>query len=725
MNSVRSALLGVLLLPIAASAAPESSFAELLPADTLAYLETNPLSAAEMKRAVAYKALAEPQLRRVLDRMLDESGSFNRVAVPVGQATLRAAMDIREAGIAFELHLREGKQSHTLKVRGKMAFACVGLGRDARRRRMPDLVVALTVANDPADAHKLVRALLRALDREMGVERKRRPVRDWEHRGCTATSIRIGNSGVHVATVGKRIVIANMRDRLLDVIDRSLTKPASSLATTPRHKDALEHATGSGTITSFLELDVQGALRQVAEADPQRFAGLVNQARMFGLGGFKGLTSVTRADGDGVAGTTSVLLEGRRTGLARLFAKGPPAKFGCMAFAPKKTLYVAAGRFDGKGLFQILAETSQPGAQILGQLAAQFLGVNLYDDLVKRIGPEAALIVSLNEGLIPDIGLVFESDDAQRLQKAVLRMLSRAPWQKGTGVERTRLGGVDAHVVKVFHPRMSELPIAPTFGVVDGYFVVALYPISFQRFVATKKGERPSIASNRDYASLRKRVSADALSLSYLDVRRTVAIAYDTIMPILQAMPQQPGSMPIYEFPEAQVFTKHLFGRIAWRVADDRGMHWHSYSSTDVGSMVLGLSAAAGGIAALTIPRQQTGSVGGTPPPPAQIADAKHAEVYLCEANVRRIRNQLRPLQRRGQPFPDKLDDVKGRWIDKRTLIVPGTDKEQYTYLGPKGKNGILLMGKPNGPRGHICVLTTELRVIRLSPAQLRAKLER
>ncbi|MHC4847675.1 MAG: DUF3352 domain-containing protein [Planctomycetota bacterium] len=722
MNSVRSALLGVLLLPVAALAAPESSFAELLPADTLAYLETNPLSAAEMKRAVAYKALAEPELRRVLDRMLDESGSFNRVAVPIGRSTLRAAMDIREAGIAFELAFREGKQSYSLKVRGKMAFACVGLSQDARRGVMPDLVAAFTVANDPAEAHKLVRALLRSLDREMGVERKRRPVRDWEHRGCTATSIRIGNAGVHVATVGKRIVIANLRDRLLDVIDRSLTKSASSLATTPRHKDALEQAMGSGTITSFLELDVQGALRQVAEANPRQFAGLVNQARMFGLGGLKGVTSTTRADGDGVAGTTSILLEGRRTGLARLFAKGPPAKFGCLEFAPQKTLYVAAGRFDGKGLFRILAETSQPAAQILGQLAVQFLGVNLYDDLVKRIGPEAALIVSSNEGLIPDIGLVFESDDPQRLQKTVLRMLSRAPWQKGTGVERTRLGGVDAHVVKVFHPRMSELPIAPTFGVVDGYFVVTLYPISFQRFVATKKGERPSIASNRDYAALRERVSDDALSLSYLDVRRTVAIAYDTIMPILQAMPQQEGSMPIYEFPEAHVFTKHLFGRIAWRVADDRGMHWHSYSSTDVGSMVLGLSAAAGGIAALTLPRKQEGE---TPPPPAQVANVKHAEVYLCEANVRRIRNQLRPLQRRGRPFPEKLDEVKGRWIDKRTLIVPGTNNEQYTYLGPKGKNGILLMGKPNGPRGHICVLTTELRVIRLSPTQLQAKLER
>lgn len=709
---------------MAAMAAPESSFAELLPADTLAYLETNPLTPAEMKRAVAYKALAEPELRRVLDRMLDGSGSFNRVAVPVGRATLRAAMDIREAGVAFELAFREGKQSYALKVRGKMAFACVGIAQHARRGVMPDLVAALTVTNDPAEAHKLVRALLRSLDREMGVERKRRPVRDWEHRGCAATSIRIGDSGVHVATVGRRIVIANLRDRLLDVIDRSLTKADSSLATTPRHKSALAHATGSGTITSFLELDVQGAIRQVAQANPRKFAGLVNQARMFGLGGFKGFTSVTRADGDGVAGTTSVLLEGRRTGLARLFAKGPPAKFGCLDFAPQKTLYAASGRFDGKGLFQILAETSQPGAQILGQLAAQFLGVNLYDDLVKRLGPEAALIVSSNEGLIPDIGLVFESDDPQRLQKAVLRMLSRAPWQEGTGVEKTRLGGVDAHVVKVFHPRMADLPIAPTFGIVDGYFVVALYPISFQRFVATKKGERPSIASNRDYASLRKRVPAGALSLSYLDVRRSVAIAYDTIMPILQAMPQQQGSMPIYEFPEAHVFTKHLFGRIAWRVADDRGMHWHSYSSTDVGSMVFGLSAAAGGIAALTLPRSLVASDAGTQPP-AQVASVKHAEVYLCEANVRRIRNQLRPLHRRGQPFPDKLDDLKGRWIDKRTLIVPGSDNEQYAYLGPKGKNGILLIGKPNGPRGHICVLTTELRVIRLSPAQLQAKLER
>jgi hypothetical protein len=346
-------------------------------------------------------------------------------------------------------------------------------------------------------------------------------------------------------------------------------------------------------------------------------------------------------------------------------------------------------------------------------------GVVIFEDILKRIGPEAAFIVSLNHGLIPDVGFVCESDDAKRIERSTLKMLSKVPWKRGTGIERTRLGGVDAHVVKIFHPRMSDVPIAPTFGVVDGHFLATLYPISFQRFVATKRRERKSIESNRDYAALRSRVPADALSLSYLDVRRGVEIAYDTMMPVLQAMPQTEGGMPIYEFPEAGVFTKHLYGRIAWRVADERGMHWYSHSSTDVGSILMGFAAATGGVVALTIRRDEM--VKSRPPP--QVVGGKQSEVYLCEANVRRIRTQLRPYLRSGKPFAASLDQIKSRWLDRKTMTVPGSGGKRYTYYGPDGRNGILLAGAPNGPDGQVCILTTNLRVARISPAQLRSKL--
>ena len=726
MKSARTTLLGILFLPLAAHAAPEGSFAELLPADTIAYIETNALTPEEMKRAVAYKALAEPELRRVLDRMLNQESNFSKVAVPLGGATLRASMDIRGPGLAFDIRFQHGKRSHAMKVRGKMAFALVGVESRVRGAVVPDLVAAITVESDPDEARRLVRAVLVSLARGAGGPRKTprgRRVGEWKHHGVNCSSVAIDRYSIHIGTVGRRIVVTNLRDRLLDVIDRSRKPAKDSLAQSKRHMETIRNAKGDGTITSLFSIDTVLALRALSRANPQKFGQAAMMAQVFGLSGLRGISSVTRADGTGVAGTTSVLIEGRRTGLARFFEEGPPAKFGGLDFAPQQTLYVAAGRIDGGSIFKALAEVAQPLVMGAAMYVQQDFGVNLLEDLMARIGPEAAIIVSLNQGIIPDVGIVVESDDPQRLQTTFLRMLGRVDWEQGTGVERTRLGGVDAYVVKVFHPDMAEVPVAPTFGIVDGYFVATLYPISFQRFVATKRGERPSITKNRDFAALRSRVPPEALSLSYLDVRRGVAIAYDTLMPILQSMPQAEGGVPIYEFPDASVFSRHLYGRIAWRVADERGMHWHSHSSTDVGSIMMGAVSAAVGVAYLTVRADEMQSVGIAVPRPVQSTMKLH-EAHHCMDNVRRIRNQLRPYKRAGKPFPAKIQELaKGRWIDKKTLIVPGTNGNAYRYLGPDGKNGLLLVGEPNGPDGHICVLTTDLRMERISPNQLRKML--
>ena len=86
-------------------------------------------------------------------------------------------------------------------------------------------------------------------------------------------------------------------------------------------------------------------------------------------------------------------------------------------------------------------------------------------------------------------------------------------------------------------------------------------------------------------------------------------------------------------------------------------------------------------------------------------------------------RRSLRLYQKRSRPFPDELGKLEGAWIAEQTLQVPGTDGQPYRYYGPKGKNGILVAGHPNGPDGGICVLTTELQMMRLSPKDLDRRL--
>ncbi|MEM8882850.1 MAG: hypothetical protein AAGD14_02130 [Planctomycetota bacterium] len=735
MKSVRTAALVVLTIPALVAAAPPKSFAEWLPAETIAYLETDRPTPAELRKAIAYKCLQEPELRRVLDRMLAESGNFSEVAMPMGEASVRLQFDIREPGLFFNLHYRRGTSESTVRVRGRTAFALVGMRPGGKRGPIvPDLVAALEVESDPREAVEVLGKILASVA-ELNADVPNRPQQSWKHGDVDCRSADLGIVRLHYAQVGRRLVLATLRKRLTDVIDRSRgTAAKNSLAASDTYRHARRNAHGDGTITTLIALNTRSALKTLARIAPEQFTFIEMNMKTAGLGGLEGIVSTSRVDGAGVGGSTSVLLSGRRVGLSRFFEGGEPAKLDALGFAPKQTLYVAAGRFKGQGISRGLNEWF---GLIYEQASVELrnaLGVNLRTDLLERIGPEAAFIVSGNDGLVPDVGLVFESDNPKRLQKALLTMLGNVAWEGGTGVDKTRIGGVDAYVVKSFHPEFNELPIAPTFGIVDGHFVLALYPISFQRFVSTKRGERESVAANRDFATLRKRIPEGALSVSYLDIRRVFASAYATLVPLLQSMPQE-GETTVYELPEAHVFTKHLYGRVGWRTADKNGMHWHSHASTDLGLAATGFI---GGVSSvLFLMRneqvQARGNPGGNPGGGVTIGDPDgtdetedrtpelNVQRKRCVANVRRIRNQLRLYQRRKMEFPEKIEDLRGPHIRGRNLRIPGTDGELYTWYGPDGRRGILLHGAPNGPDAMICVLGTDFTMRRMSKQQLDA----
>lgn len=748
MNCVRVSLLGVLLLPAAVMADPEPPFASLLPANTIAYIETNAPTAAEMARSVQFRCLQDPGLSRLLDRMLAEKSNFTQTAIPVGDGVLRATMGVRDPGLSFALRFAQGADVYSMKVRGNVAFAWVGMdstrprnarremgGRQERRRRgprtqvRPDIVAAFTIDGDPAEAYHLVSAVLQAMEpRRSGQVHP--VVVGWKHKGVVCATGRVNETLVHFGVVGQRLVLASSRTRIIDIIDRSAktthdaSLAAASLATVQRHVDARRSVVGTdGTITTLIDLDLRLALKSLATANPRQFGAVAGMAQAVGLGGLQGISSVTRVREDGIAGTTSVLFSGPRIGVSRLFAEKPPAKFGILAFAPKETLYVGCGRYDGRELFTALAEAVQPILMEALMEVHRDTGMNLRDDLFHLVGPEIGVIVSTNRGPIPDVGLIVESPDPKRLQASILKLLWTSNLRHVATLERARIAGGDVSVLRF---KDSDVPIAPTFGVVDGHLVLALFPISYQRFAATKRGERAGLKENRDYASLAKHIPKDAIGMSYLDVRRTIGIVYDTVVPLVQAASGAPGqpATPVYELPEASVFTDHLYGNIGWRTADKRGMHWHSISSTDVGSIGLVVGAVAAGVVFVGLdapePRGTVQVIRVDPHADKEVRDA-----YSCVTNVRRIRNQLRAYKKREQPFPKTLEELRGGWVDDETLIVPGTDNLSYSYFGPDGKNGVLVAGRPNGPEGLICVLMTDMKMSRISPERLRTILSR
>ena len=126
MNCVRVSIFGVLLLPLATWAGPDQPFAELLPAGTVAYVETSAPTAEEVARAAQYRCLQDPALTRLLDRVLAQKGNFTKMAIPVGDGVLEASMGVREPGLSFDLRFRRGKAVHSMKVRGYIGVSLFG-----------------------------------------------------------------------------------------------------------------------------------------------------------------------------------------------------------------------------------------------------------------------------------------------------------------------------------------------------------------------------------------------------------------------------------------------------------------------------------------------------------------------------------------------------------------------------------------------------------------------
>lgn len=720
----------LLLLVVPTMAAEEATLARLLPAEAVLFLETRNPTPEEAARMAASRALKEPALQKVLERMREDANSFTSMRTTIGSAALSVTVDVGTS--AAHLRYFDAAGERDLLIKDRISLAWMGW----QEGPIPiDLVAGLEVGGDPGEALETVKRLLAAIllaikeqptgniDEEMALS-----IRDGTYQGVRYIRAGLHGYELHFAILDGLLVGTTSAARLQDLVDRSAGRTKGSLADTEEFKRLHSAAGGKGTATTVFFVRAERVIDTLQGPFPREAAWARGMLTGLGLQGLRGLESVTWVEDRGVGSRTTLAITDHSRGLGRLFAPGEPARLDCLAFAPESTLYVTCGKLDAGALWNIALEVGGLPMGMAAQEFQRFFGVELKLGLLDLIGPEAALIVSRANGLVPDVGLVLDSKDASKLEATLLRMLERVPWPSGSGLQSFQSGDVTAHVAALGHPRLAEIPIAPTFGVVDGKLLIALYPISFQRFLAVARGESASIADSRDFAALRKRVPKTAEAVSYLDLPRLVAMVYDTVVPVLQSMPNQNQVSSLYGLPDAELLTRHLYGRIGWRVADETGMHWYSHAAVDTTGFALGMFGAAGGLMTrfIDVDEAQASAAWDPPTDPATPVASTRKEFVVMEDRDRirllRARIQLYKVQHDGA-LPPTLDALRAEHVDAETFLSAGSDKP-FVYLGPAGRGGILIHGHRNGADGMLHVLDANGSTIRrISPEQLQALL--
>lgn len=702
--------------------AGEPSLADWLPADTPLYFEMRCPSAKEMETLAMARIFSDPRMKALIGRAQGEDNSFSSMRIPLGDALLsvRTAM-LPTDNVLVDVSLVDPGGERSFRVRDRIAFAVT----EIQEGPMPvEIVAAFLTDGDAREAAAVIEriaaaASLAARGAEGEIdEEQARLVQHAEHKGLRYAWADVGPVRLCLAPVGAMVVVATSEARMKDVLERSAGTAADCLARDPRHVEMLASVPGDGTPTTQIEIHVDRGLRKFQAAYPQLGMFAQQMLTQVGLRDLESITTVARVAGEGARANTSVRLAPaeRRVGLGRLFAKGgPPPSYGGLAYAPEDSLYVSCGNVDVPGLYDMIRELG--GIQFAMAVAVPIerdFGLKLKEDLVDLIGPEVTLVVAPNRGLLPDIALVCESPDALRLEKNILKLLSRMKWPAGTGVTDFKLRDVTVHAVPLGHPRFGNVPLAPTFGVVDGRLMFAPYPLSFQRVLAVKRGDRPSIEKNRDFSKLKGVIPPEAQGLSYLDFVRIFDLLYDTCMPFIQAMSGGASPPPLCEFPDVDTLSRHLFGRVAWRITDERGLRWESYSSMDTSSFTFIL--VAGASAALFSFQSEPESQVAVAAPAAR---APQDDAQVCRHHVRMLRARLEHYKKENERLPDRLEELEAKWMEPETFVVPGAGGKRYVYLGPKGQGEVLLHGYPNGADGLVTVLKTNLKPARVSPQEL------
>ncbi|TAH36953.1 MAG: hypothetical protein EYC70_08190 [Planctomycetota bacterium] len=573
-----------------------------LPPNSIVHVEINggPCSRAGEELALA-KIWNEPEMQQFFQNALQMAGPFWQMGMMQMQGMLGIPPEAVDALLRGRITATWCGQIHGSNEAGTGAWD------------IPDAVFTWDYAEDP-DA---IAAVMSALE-NLAVSNQVAAFSDEAVEGVTVRRMQLQDMlfPLYYVVDGAGLIFASSRDTLAGCLARRKSG-APGLAASAGFQESWMRTHRANTVV-YAYADVAGILRmlQASGAMPPE------AAQFLPLIPYRSLAFGEDLDG---AGLWDRLYVGfvPNSPMRQLLA--PRDRLQTLDMVPAGTGFYSAWTVSYTGMYDWwlnLAESVHPGAKaMLEQHIAQgeaHLGFKLRDDLLAKLGPEAALCLSFPEhGLIPDVHLLVESSDPAGLQGILEKLLLSG--FKGAQVRTVKFGQdtiryMDLARSPQWREQMDAVALRPSWVVMDRYLLVTLWPQSAKNFLANVRGNGPKLSQNPDFAALAGRRSGapggmQLQSIGYLDFRGLAGFLLDNTVPAMQSFtPALPAQVPVDvgNWPRTEVFTRHLFGMFTRRGVVDEGLYSETYSPT---GLVLPMAALAGGGAAAWMQARQVHSM--------------------------------------------------------------------------------------------------------------------
>jgi len=263
----------------------------------------------------------------------------------------------------------------------------------------------------------------------------------------------------------------------------------------------------------------------------------------------------------------------------------PPTQRKTLAVTAPDTLFYSVGSVDLPTLYEegmgLLSQSGSPPLMTAAgdfQLALRNRGIHIREDVLKKVGPELAIVANWRPGArAPDAAVVAEITDADNLRPALDNAMNALKASVAGNDEQYPWDETESSGQKLRTVRVGAGLFAPTYTTTGQFFILASTPDYARELLGQAKDSKPTLTASTTYQQSMKRLSTNGSSYGYADLRGI----FEPLYSMARRGASQIGSNAFFDtgkLPRTETISRHLFPYVSTTVSEPQQVTSTSFS---------------------------------------------------------------------------------------------------------------------------------------------------